>query len=61
MEENTSLDNTFFTKENNFKKSDFEDYQELEEETTGPIIKIAIIVLLIVFIVGVVILVKSLL
>ena len=61
MEENTSLDNTFFTKENSFKKSDFEDYQELEEETTGPIIKIAIIVLLIVFIVGVVILVKSLL
>ena len=61
IEDTTSFDNTFFTKENDFKKSDFEDYQELEEEKTGPIIKIAIIVLLIVFIIGVIVLVKSLL
>ena len=61
MEDTTSFEDSFFTKENDFKKSDFEDYREIEEEKTGPIIKIAIIILLIVFIIGVVILVKSLL
>ena len=61
IEDTTSFDNTFFTKENNFKKTDFEDYQELDEEKTGPIIKGAIIILLIVFIIGVIVLVKSLL
>jgi hypothetical protein len=61
IEETTSFEDSFFTKENSFKKTDFEDYQELEEETAGPIIKIAIIVLLIVFVIGVIILVKSLL
>ena len=61
IEETTSFEDSFFTKENSFKKSDFEDYQEIEEEKTGPIIKIAIIILLIVFVIGVVILVKSLL
>ena len=58
MEDTTSFEDSFFTKENDFKKSDFEDYREIEEEKTGPIIKIAIIILLIVFIIGVVILVK---
>ena len=60
MEETTSLDNSFFTKSNNFKKSDFEDYKEIDSEKSSPITKIIIIILLIIFIIGVLILVKSL-
>lgn len=60
MEETSSLDNSFFTKSNNFKKSDFEDFEELSDSKNNPIMKIIILILLIVFIVGVVILVKSL-
>jgi len=60
MEQTTSLDNSFFTKSNSFKKSDFEDFKELEEkEGAGIFTKIIIGLLALVFIAGVIILVKS--
>lgn len=60
MEKTTSLDNSFFTKSTSFKESDFEDFKDLEEkEGSGILIKIIISLLVIVFIIGVVILVKS--
>ena len=63
IEQTTSLDKSFFTKSSSFKKSDFEDYDdfaELEEKGIKPIFKIIIAILIIAFIVGIVILVKSL-
>lgn len=60
IEQTTSLDNSFFTKSNSFKKTDFEDFKDLEEKEGSSIItKIIIGLLLIVFILGIVILVKS--
>lgn len=60
MEATTSLDNSFFTKSNSFKESDFEDFKDIEDkEGSGIVIKIIIALLVIVFIVGVIILVKS--
>ena len=60
IEETTSLDNSFFTKSNNFKKSDFEDFKDIEGKETGIIAKIFISFLILAFIIGMVILVKSL-
>lgn len=60
MEKTTSLDNSFFTKSTSFKDTDFEEFKDLEEkEGTGIVIKIIIALLVLVFILGVVILVKS--
>ena len=60
MEQTTSLDNSFFTKSTTFKDTDFEDFKDLEEkEGSGIIVKIIVALLIIVFVVGVVILVKS--
>ncbi|MBE6155961.1 MAG: hypothetical protein E7164_04310 [Firmicutes bacterium] len=60
IEHTTSLDNSFFTKSNSFKETDFEDFKDIEEkEGTGIVIKIIIALLVVVFLVGVVILVKS--
>ncbi len=60
MEETTKVDNSFFTKESHFKKSDFEDDKDSDDEKSNPIIKIVIIILLVIFIIGVIILVSSL-
>ena len=60
IEATTSLDNSFFTKSNTFKKNDFEDFKDIEDgEGSGIIVKLIIALLIVVFIVGVVILVKS--
>ena len=60
MEQTTSLDNSFFTKSTTFKDKDFEDFKDLEEkEGAGIVVKIIIALLVIVFIIGIVILVKS--
>ncbi|MBE6148336.1 MAG: hypothetical protein E7167_02440 [Firmicutes bacterium] len=60
MEQTTSLDNSFFTKNTSFKQSDFEDFKDIEEkEGSGIVIKIIIALLVIIFIIGVIILVKS--
>lgn len=60
IEKTTSLDNSFFTKSTNFKESDFEDFKDLEEkEGSGIFVKVIIALLVIAFIVGLVILVKS--
>ena len=60
MEQTTSLDNSFFTKSTTFKDKDFEDFKDLEEkEGAGIVVKIIITLLVIVFIIGIVILVKS--
>ena len=59
IESTTSLDNSFFTKSNSFKKTDFEDFRDIEEKEGSIIIKIIIFLLIAVFIAGVVILIKS--
>ncbi len=55
------FDNSFFTKSNAIKKKDFEDFQEIsdEEESSNTFVKVFIIILLIVFIIGIIILIKS--
>ncbi|MBQ6841554.1 MAG: hypothetical protein IJO63_05545 [Bacilli bacterium] len=60
IEKTTSLDNSFFTKSTQFKESDFEDFKDLEEkEGSGIFIKVIIALLVVAFVVGLVILVKS--
>ena len=60
-EKTTSLDNSFFTTSTKFNKKDFEeDFEDLKEDGKGSIVnKIIIIFLSIVFIAGLVILIKS--
>lgn len=58
MEETTSLDKSFFTKSNSFKKTDFEDFKDIEEKS-NPIFKVVIILLVVAFIIGIIILIKS--
>lgn len=62
MEQSTSLDKSFFTKSSTFKKRDFEDYEDFSdvEKDSKPIFKILIAILVIAFIAGIIILVKSL-
>ncbi len=57
----SSLDNSFFTKTNSFKKEDFEEYEDFKDvnKPTSVFVKIIIAVLILVFIAGVVILVKQ--
>lgn len=57
----TSLDNTFFTKTNSFKKEDFEEYEDFSdvEKPTSIFVKLIIVILVLIFIAGVVILVKQ--
>ena len=57
----SSLDNTFFTKTNSFKKEDFEEYEDFKDVNKSPsvFVKIIIVMLILVFIAGVVILVKQ--
>lgn len=58
MEETTSLDKSFFTKSNSFKKTDFEDFKDIEEKS-NPIFKVVILLLVVAFIIGIIILIKS--
>ena len=58
MEETTSLDKSFFTKSNSFKKTDFEDFKDIEEKS-NPIFKVVIFLLVVAFIIGIIILIKS--
>lgn len=55
------IDDSFYTKSTEFKKGDFEEYEEFEDVDKGssPIVKIIIIVLVIILLVGIGILVKS--
>ena len=57
----SSLDNSFFTKTNNFKKEDFEEYEDFKDvdKPTNIFVKIIIVILILIFIVGVGILVKQ--
>lgn len=55
-EKTTSLDKSFFTKSTNFKKEDFED---IEDGKSSIFVKIIIALLIIAFIAGAIILVKS--
>lgn len=61
----TSFDDSFFTKSNAIKAKDYEDFKDLamdeEDEKSSLFMKIVIAILLIIFLVGIVILVKSLL
>lgn len=58
-EKTTSLDKSFFTKSTNFKKEDFEDFSDIEDGKSSVFVKIIIALLIIVFIAGAIILVKS--
>ena len=60
MENTTSSDDAFFTKSGAFKKSDFEDFKDIESKGVSTVVKIIIGLLIIVFIIGLVFLVKSL-
>ena len=58
-EKTTSLDQSFFTTSTNFKKSDFESFEDLDEpKKLGPVAIIIIIILIIAFLAGVFFLVK---
>lgn len=59
IEHTTSQDSSFFTRQDQFKKSDFEDFEDLEKEGSGIFVKVIIALLAIVFVAGVIILVKS--
>ncbi len=58
-EKTTSLDKSFFTKSTNFKKEDFEDFSDIEDGKSSIFVKIIIALLIIAFIAGAIILVKS--
>ena len=58
-EKTTSLDKSFFTKSTNFKKEDFEDFSDIEDGKSSVFVKIIIALLIIAFIAGAIILVKS--
>ena len=55
------IDRSFFTKSNAIKKKDFEEFEDLsgEEESSNTFVKVFIVILLIVFIIGIIILIKS--
>ena len=56
----SSLDNSFFTSSVNFKKSDFENFEDLEEsKKLGPVAIIFIILLAVAFGFGVFLLIKT--
>lgn len=57
----SSLDNTFFTKTNSFKKEDFEEYEDFKDvdKPVNAFVKVIIVILVLIFIAGVVILVKQ--
>lgn len=58
-EKTTSLDQSFFTTSTNFKKSDFESFEDLDEQKgLGPVAIIVIIILVLIFLAGVFFLVK---
>lgn len=60
MEKTASVDDSFFTKSNSFKERDFDDFKDIEgKEKSGIAVKIVIIFLILVFIAGLLILVKS--
>ena len=61
MEETTStsaLDKSFFTKTNTFKDTDFDDFDDLKQNS-NPFVKIIIAILVIIFMVGIIFLIKS--
>jgi len=55
------IDRSFFTKSNAIKKKDFEEFEDLadDEESSNTFVKIFIVILLIIFIAGIIILIKS--
>ena len=57
--ENEDVDTSFFTKSSKFKDSDFDDFKDVES-SGGGVVKTIIAILVIIFIIGIVILVKSL-
>lgn len=60
MEKTASVDDSFFTKSNSFKEKDFDDFKDVDGNgKSGAIVKVIIAILVIVFIVGIIILVKS--
>ena len=55
----TSMENSFFTNSTKFNKEDFEDFTDIEEGKSSIFVKIIILLLIIAFIAGAIILVKS--
>ncbi|MGN1378970.1 MAG: hypothetical protein ACI4XR_01050 [Bacilli bacterium] len=55
----TSMDTSFFTKSTKFNKEDFEDFADIEDGKSSIFVKIIILLLIIAFIAGAIILVKS--
>lgn len=55
----TTMENSFFTKSTKFNKEDFEDFTDIEDGKSSIFVKIIILLLIIAFIAGAIILVKS--
>ena len=58
-ENTTSLDKSFFTQSTKFKKDDFEDFSDIEDGKSSVFVKIIIVLLILAFVAGAIILVKS--
>ncbi len=58
-ENTTSLDKSFYTKSTKFDKDDFDDFADIEDGKSSIFVKIIIFLLIVAFIAGIVILVKS--
>lgn len=61
MSSATAMDSSFFTKQDKLKNKDFEDFRDIEDSSSGAFVKVLIALLIVVFILGIVILVKTLL
>lgn len=59
MAKTTAMDSSFFTKSDHLRGKDFEDFKDIEESGSGVFIKILIALLIVVFIIGIAILVKT--
>ena len=55
----SSMDTSFFTKSTKFSKDDFDDFSDINDNKTSIFVKIIIFLLIIAFVAGAIILVKS--